>query len=184
MSAVLDSLGVHKEAVLARWLDLTLAGYGPATAAVWKATADPFANPVRAMLESGMRGLLDALADGVSPTRADRFAPHLDAIIRVRAVQDLSPSQAVGCLFLLKKVLRETLWPEIVSEKRFAELLALESAVDLLAQGAFEVYCQCREQVAGLAIAQVKRRYDRLLGRCGLLADEADPVDDPPTPAS
>ena len=77
-----------------------------------------------------------------------------------------------------------TLWPEIVSEKRFAELLALESVVDLLAQGAFEVYCRCREQVAGIGLEQVRRRYDRLLRRCGLLADDADLVDDPPTPAS
>lgn len=174
MAALVECLEAAKETVLARWLDWTLDTYAPDTAALWKKNKDPFANPVRCHLESGMRGLLDGLTAGEDPGRSAVFASPLDAIVRVRAVQDFTPSQAVGCLFLLKKAVRETLWDRVNAQGLFVELLALESAIDILAQRAFDTYATCREAIARLRIEQIERRYDRLLRRSGYVSDVGD----------
>ena len=171
MPALMDFLEAQKEAVLTRWLDLVLDTYAPDTAALWKKNKDPFANPVRFQLESGMRGVLDGLVAGTNPPEASVFAPHLDAIVRVRAVQDFTPSQAVACIFLLKKAVREALWSSVTEQGLFVELLALESTIDVLAQIAFDIYSRCRESIAQLRVDQIRRRYDRLLRRAGLVCD-------------
>lgn len=174
MAALVAFLDAQRETVLARWLDAALDTYAPDTAAVWKKNTDPFANPVRCHLESGMRGLIAGLVAGEDPARSAVFAPHLDAIVRVRAVQDFTPSQAVGCIFLLKKAVRETLWPRLTEPDLFVELLALESAIDILAQRAFDTYATCREAIAQLRIEQIRRRYDRLLRRSGYVSEVCD----------
>lgn len=172
MPALLDSLAAQKATVLARWLDLVLDTYAPDTAALWKKNKDPFANPVRANLETGMRGVIEGLlAAGDGPLDAAVFAPHLDTMVRVRAVQDFSPSQAVAFIFLLKKVVREALWPCLAEPRDFVELLALESALDMLAQFSFDIYGRCRESLAQLRVNQVKKQYDRLLKRANLVCD-------------
>lgn len=66
------------------------------------------------------------------------IALALDAIIRIRAVQDLTPSQAVEFLFLLKPIMRE-LAPE-------QDQVRLADRIDRLALMAFDKYMQCRRR--------------------------------------
>jgi hypothetical protein len=84
----------------------------------------------------------------------DRIATALDAIIRIRAVQDLTASQAVGFVFLLKPILLE-LQPE-----RNPVLLdvLLNDRIDRLALMAFDKYMQCREQLADIRVNEGRRR--------------------------
>jgi hypothetical protein len=78
----------------------------------------------------------------------ERIAPALDALIRIRAVQDLTASQAVGFVFLLKPILRE-LAPVDDS---------LNDRIDRLALMAFDKYMQCREQLADIRVNEGQRR--------------------------
>ena len=106
-----------------------------------------------------------------SASVAATFTPLLDEIVRVRAVQDFTPSQATSFVFLLKKAIREVLWPKIAEHNLFVDLLALESSIDVLALFSLDIYCQCREKIAALRIDQIKKQYDRLLKRANLVCD-------------
>ena len=178
MPKLLDFLAVHKEAVCDQWLGLVLDTYAPETAALWKKKKDPFTNPVRHKLEGGIRAVVEGLANGKAPEAAF-FGPHLDAIVRVRAVQDFTPSQAVSFVYLLKKVTRETLWPHVAEHGLLVELLALESAIDVLALLCLDIYCQCRETIYQLRVNQVKNQYDRLLKRANLVCDFSPEGEEP-----
>lgn len=90
-------------------------------------------------------------------------------MMRVRAIQDFSPSQAVGFIFCLKDVIRQEVGKGSRDEKIAAELLKLDSKIDTLALIAFDVYVKCREQVYELRTNEIKNRYSRLLQRAGLL---------------
>lgn len=164
-------LGQKKEDILARWFDLTLATYAPETAVLWKKQKDPFANPVAHRFRIGMTGVLDELAtSGDTPTAA-AYEPFLDEIIRVRAVQDFTPAQAVAFIYLLKKAVRESLWEEVSESGRFTELFELESRIDVLALISLDIYCKCREKLFQLRIDQINTQYSRLLKRAGLVCD-------------
>uniref|UniRef100_I2Q7D7 RsbT co-antagonist protein RsbRD N-terminal domain-containing protein n=1 Tax=Desulfovibrio sp. U5L TaxID=596152 RepID=I2Q7D7_9BACT len=171
MLKLVDFLVLDQKAVLDRWFELVMDTYAENTAVLWKKRDDPFANPVRHRFEAGMRGIVLGLAaSGPMPDPAV-FTPLLDEIVRVRAVQDFTPSQATAFVFLLKKAVRETLWPKVTEHNLFVELLALESAIDVLALLSLDIYCQCREKISELRINQIKKQYDRLLKRANLVCD-------------
>lgn len=171
MLKLADFLVLEQQAVLDRWFELVMDTYAETTAVLWKKNHDPFSNPVRHKFETGMRGIVVALASCGNAPRAEVFTPLLDEIVRVRAVQDFAPSQATTFIFLLKKAIRETLWPKIIEHDLFVDLLALESSIDMLALFALDIYCQCREKIAELRISQIRKQYDRLLKRANLVCD-------------
>ncbi len=173
MSPARTLLIEKKDDILARWFDLTLATYAPETAVLWKKQKDRFANPVAHRLKVGMIGILDALTANDETPTAEIYEPFLDEIVRVRAVQDFTPSQALAFIYLLKKVVREALWEGVADQGLFASFLALESRLDVLALISLDIYSKCREKLYQLRINQINAQYSRLLKRAGLVCDFA-----------
>ena len=133
------------EAILEQWFRQTLESYPAVTAQFIAGEKDPFRNPVRNTLRTAMESLLAEL-QGEMDARKVRCA--LDSIIRIRAVQDFSPSQAVGFVFLLRPLLLTA------SAQRPA---MLQSRIDQLALMAFDVYMECREQIKEIRVRESRR---------------------------
>jgi len=113
-----------KAAIVKKWFDLTAQTYAPDTAEFLKSKTDPFANPVGGSMLKGLNVLLDQLIHDMDPQIINSF---LDPIIRIRAVQNFTPSQATAFILSLKKVLRETLAKELRDIRNTDELFAFES---------------------------------------------------------
>jgi len=139
-----QALAHRKEAVVNEWLARTLRTYPSHTARFLHQEADPFRNPVGAALKQGLPALFDEL---VGVMDAARIRMVLDSLVRIRAVQDFSPSQAVGFLFLLKDVLRE----------QGALPAEFERRIDQMALTAFDLYMECREQIAEIKVSEARR---------------------------
>ena len=156
----------HKRAVLLeKWRDLLFASYAPETAGFLKGGKDRFSNPLAFRLSEGLKGLLEALLTGAG---REEVAAHLDEVIRIRAVQDFAPSQALAFIFLLKDVIREELAKELQADARLAaEVLELESRIDGLALIAFDVFMKRREKLYEVRVDEVKSRVSGLLRKAG-----------------
>ncbi|HEC96678.1 MAG TPA: hypothetical protein ENI58_00730 [Nitrospirae bacterium] len=159
-----------KAAILSKWFDLILESYPSDTSTFLKKQKNQFANPVGHTISEGIEGLFDGLLKEVN-SDSDGVSPFLDNIIRVRAIQDFTPSEAIGFIFLLKKVIRESLQREIREHQMYDELLRLESRIDDLVRSAFNVYMKCREQVYELKANEVKKMTFRLLQRANLVKE-------------
>jgi hypothetical protein len=92
----------------------------------------------------------------------------LDEIIRIRALQDCSPSQALAFVFLLKNVIREELAEELEQQNLVAELQDLESRIDGLALLGFDVYSKRREKIYEIRANEMKGRVSLLLRKAGI----------------
>jgi hypothetical protein len=101
----------------------------------------------------------------------DQVLTCLDEIIRIRALQNFTPSQALAFIFLLKIVIREELAEEIRKENLAAELLDLESRIDGLALLGFDVYTKRREKIYEIKADEAKRRISGLMRKTGLTED-------------
>lgn len=154
-----DLLRQKKATVLGRWSRMVCEAYPAETGAFLQARGDRFANPVGHTIARTTEAVYDALADGTD--LADLSEP-LEALVRIRAVQDFSPAQAVGFVFDLKQVIRQELDDEIQANGIVAQLLPLESRIDEVALLAFDLYAQCRQQLYDLRIAEVKRQTQML----------------------
>jgi hypothetical protein len=134
------------QAILERWFARTAESYSPQALPFIKENADRFRNPVGHTLREGLGTLLEQVLGGMD---TNSIAPALDAIIRIRAVQDLAASEAVGFVFGLKPILRD-LAPE-------QDQAMLDGRIDRLALMAFDTYMRCREQVADIRVSESLR---------------------------
>ena len=164
-----------------RWFQAILSGYPTDAARFLQKETDRFANPVGHAISKGTEILFDELLQGCESAKT---SSALADIIRIRAVQDFSPSRAVGFLLLLKKAIREELSDEIVTNRLWDEVLAFEGRIEELTFSAFDIYMECREKLYELKATEVKKRTYRLLQRANLLEGDLDgegtPDDAPP----
>jgi hypothetical protein len=167
VNGLLASLRERREALAERWAELIFASYPPLTARFLEQERDRFRNPVGSTVKAELARLVDGLLSG-----ADResLAAPLDAIVRVRAVQEFSPTAAVRFVFHLKQAVNEIL-PEEDRRASLEQLLALHGRLDELALQAFEIYAGCREQIFAIRAREATARTYSLLKRAGVLVE-------------
>ena len=132
--------------ILDHWLERVLKCHSEETARFLGAEKDPFRNPVGHTLRENLGVLLEQVLGEMKPEPAQAA---LQNIIRIRAVQDLTPSQAVQFIFQLRPILRE-LHATVNHEM-------LDDRIDQLGLWAFEEYSRCRERIADLRISESRR---------------------------
>jgi hypothetical protein len=157
-----------KAAILGRWLTTIYESYPPQTAVFLRKEKDRFDNPVGYRISEGLEGLYNAL---IQDFERERVLNFLDEIIRIRALQNFSPSQALAFVFLLKNVIRQELAEEIQKEDLAAEVLDLESRIDGLALLGFDVYTKRQGKLGEIRVDEMKRRISGLMRKAGISAE-------------
>lgn len=164
-----DLLIEKKAVVLEKWFNEIVETYPPDTAEVLKSKKGRFINPVGYTTKEEIGHLFEGLLNGVE---AEEVSSSVDRIVRIRAVQDFSPSEAISFMFLLKKVIRSELEENFASNPRiYQELLAFESQIDKFALFCFDIYMKCREKIYEIKADEVKRSVFTLLKKAKLIYD-------------
>jgi hypothetical protein len=163
-------LSQKKAAILGQWLAMIYESYPPETAIFLRKEKNRFDNPAGYRLSEGLAGLYNVL---LQEMERDQIMACLDEIIRIRALQNFTPSQALAFIFLLKNVIRLELAEEIRKENLAAELLDLESRIDGLALLGFDVYTKRREKIYEIKADEAKRRISGLMRKTGLTIEDS-----------
>jgi len=169
---LVELIGQRRGEVLACWRKRILASYPAETARFLSAEKNRFANPVGHALAAVTDAVVARLAEGRAP---EELAGVLDGLVRVRAVQDLTPAQAVGFVLELKAVLREELAEALSAAEAASELRAVEDWVDRLLLVAFDVYARCREQVHAIRVNEIRNRSLKVMERLNEWRARRDP---------
>jgi hypothetical protein len=148
-----DLLLRNETAILRRWFDLISETYPADTAAMMRKEKNQFTNPVGSTISRAIEVLFKKLCEG---SQDEKCQVSLDSILKIRSVQDFSPSKAVGFIFLLKRAIGETLKSEICKEAVIDEWLKLQSRIDDLALQAFDIYMGCREKICEIRVNQAR----------------------------
>ncbi len=167
-----EHLTEKKTDILRKWFDAVVETYPNETSTFLKKQKAQFTNPVGYTLSEGLEHLFDALLRGMLPDTVSRF---LDSIIRIRAIQAFTPSEAVLFIFQLKKLVRQELGTEILHQQGIVEeLAAFDSATDDLALYAFDLYMKCREKIYDIKANEARNMTFRLLQQARLIVDNQD----------
>ena len=161
-------LAERKVELSEKWADLVLQTYPKETQKIWGKQKDRFQNPVGVSIIEATRDLFDHMLNWQD---AEKIAQELDKLIRIRSVQDFSPSQAISPIFLLKKLLRDEFFKTMKGEGTLEDLLRFEAKIDNLAMMAFDIYSKGREQIYRMRVDEVKRAQSNLLKRAGMIVD-------------
>lgn len=165
MQRLVPLLSAKSPAISEKWLNTVLGLYPAETALFLKKEKDQFSNPIAHQLARGLREILAVLAEDQG---AEAAAAALDEVIRVLALQELPPSQALAFVFYLKHIVREELAQELGDPSLAPEMTELEARIDGLALLGFDGYMQRREKLCELKVNEVKSRVSGLLRRAGI----------------
>jgi hypothetical protein len=160
----------NRNVIAKKWFDLTIQTYHPDTAKFIKGKSDAFANPVGSVTSNGLKVLLDQL---LGEFNHETLTSSLDPIIRIRAVQDFSPSQAIAFIPGLKSIIRESLSGEAENPQHFKGLSDIDARIDQLFLIAVDIYVQCREKIFEISANEVRNRTFRAFKRAGLIKEES-----------
>ena len=155
----------HRESIIAEWIDLTINSYEPEMVRFLKREKNPFANPVRSTIMTNIAKLFDGILNDFN---MDECSHGLDEIIKLRAVQDFSPSMALAFIFDLKKILHEKLKGQLSSDELIKELYQFGEQIDLLTRMAFDIYTKYRNKIYEIRLSEIKSQSQRafeMLGR-------------------
>lgn len=174
--ALKEFLLERKSSIASKWYEKILETYPTETAKFLKSQKDPFRNPVGSTISQGIENLLTEMIN--DHTETERVLPFLDDIIRIRAIQDFTASEAVAFIFFLKDIIRQeiekTYSNSNVSFKLKDELTIFEGKIDNLALLAFDIYMRCREKVYELQAKEVKNMTYRLLQQAKIIIESPE----------
>jgi hypothetical protein len=164
-----DVLKEKRQDIVKAWFESVLSSYHADARGPMRRVQAQFTNPVGFNIAEGLEGLFDALLQEVIP---DTVSTFLDAIIRIRAVQDFAPSDALAFVFSIKKIVREHAGKERLAEPAFQqELAAFDRVVDDLALYAFDIYMRCREKIYDLKAQEARNMTFRLLQKAQMITE-------------
>jgi len=155
----------HKEAILERWFCLIMETYPTDLSKLLKKERDRFVNPVGSTFARGIEALISEI---LHEWDDQKLSHPLEDIVKIRCVQDFSPSQAIGFVYLLKRAIQEVLAGRIQEKEILNEWLKFQSKIDQLALLAFEIYMKCREKIYEIRVHEAKAEKEmafRLLER-------------------
>ena len=172
-----DFLSDKRDVILKKWIDHILDTYPAETANFLREKDNRFANPVGHSVSQGVEGIFDDLLQGID---RDKVSVFLDNIIRIRAIQEFTPSQAVSFIFFLKKIIRDELIKESGEKSLFDELPLIENQIDSLGLLAFDIFMRCREKLYDIKANEMKHMTFRLLQKANLICEKPEEKPDDP----
>ena len=148
----------NKSSIVSKWIKLILDSYCIESSKFFNMEKNQFSNPVGNIISTNAKSIFDEI---IGNRDFERICILLTDIIKIRAIQDFSPSEAVGIVFLLKKVIREELNKEINQEKLLDEITELEFVIDKTALIAFDLYMESREKVFQIRLNDAKYKLQK-----------------------
>jgi len=162
-----------------KWKEVSLLPFQESST-FFKNTAQ-FANPVSWATEKDLNLIYDSITGLLDAKSTDKA---LDGIVRLRAVQEASPSESVKFLYNFKKLLKDQFKDfdklklksgEIISLQEFVEMDLL---IDNLIYRAFDLYMNCREQLFKIKLDQISKGNPMMETKCpSALLDELPKVE-------
>jgi len=155
-------LADNREVILRRWFDIVVESYPAHSSAFLKGQRDRFRNPVGHAISEAVARVYDQIMADMDTAVVGEA---LDSIIRIRSVQDFTPTDAVGWVFGLKSLIREAIDERGFGGTDVDGLLDIDARIDRVALVAFEKYMECRERLFEVRTNDIKRRSQCLPGR-------------------
>ncbi len=156
------ALKEREDKIVKRWEDKLINSYPEDTRRFLKKEKDQFANPVGYIIRNELRNLYN----GFITQDKEKITSSLNQIIKVRAVQDFSPSAALYFIVELEDVIKEeTDWNSFNNKEKEE----LSKRINSLLLEAFDIYEQCRYRLYELRVNEVRNQVSGLLKMANLV---------------
>lgn len=136
----------RKESIAAKWVGRIFDSYPPERRQFLLENKDINSNPTGVTIISEINNILNEL---VAEKHSEKLNDYLENIIKIRLMQDYSPSNCVGFIMYIKDIIRDEIKNEKLDFKLISEIFVIESLVDDFALIGFDIYLQQKEKIFG-----------------------------------
>ncbi len=165
--SVKDLLLKKRKGIIDKSFELTIATYPEESQTFLKETDRQFTNPIGYTVYESIEQIVDKI---INEENVESFISPLEEIIRIRAVQEFTPSQAVGFVFLIKKAFQDALEKEMES----SQLLDFLTRLDTLSLIAFDIFMKYRERIYDLKAKELTDRTWWILKKWNIVSEISD----------
>ncbi len=149
-------LADRRKEILRKWEEVVLDRYEAESVRIFKNQKDPFANPLGHKTSAGLEELYEVVCD---ESDVEIETPALGQLIKLMAVQNIAPSQALGFVFSLKVIVRKVAGKKEISSREWE---SLDARVDRAALALFDIYNACREQLHRVRFNDLQKQRNAL----------------------
>ena len=164
---IIDSIRENKVKILDAWFRAVIDTYPQEAGKYFLEHSRQFTNPVGYTIREALEKIFNGIFCGI-PSDLNE---GIDEIIRLRAVQDFSPSDSVSFILQLKKILLQNV-PGIGQVDDFT---LINDKIDDALLLAFDVFMNSRERILEIKATEVRNRTARMIDR---LSRKYDLLDD------
>lgn len=156
--AVYKSINEKKQQILSKWQAAAFSCYADHNLLMVGKEKGRFSNPMDYVIEKSTAEILEwlikveSIADLVTPVKE---------LCKLRAIQELKPSEALKFIFALKQIIREELEDENETNYWTVELCDVNERIDEIGLLAFDIYSDCRAKIYEVKFNEIKRVYGR-----------------------
>jgi hypothetical protein len=150
-----EVLKLKRSSVIRNWTNQIFETYASETSSFLTRNKNQFSNPVGFTITENAGKIVDEIINGRDYASIKIL---LIDIIKIRAVQDFTPSEAVGFIPQFKYVLKDELADELSDERVFDEYLDLCKFIDRVTLIGFDIYTELRERIYRIRVNELKNR--------------------------
>ena len=150
-----EILNKKKSLIVRNWIELIFNSYPAEAVNFLSSKKNQFSNPIGYTITANAEKILDEL---INDCDLEKIKLSLNEIIKIRAVQSFSPSQAVYFLLDLKKAIRDELKTDLAEKTISDELIKIEFLIDQIVLVGFDLYMESREKVFNIRVNEIKSK--------------------------
>ena len=161
----------RKKDIIKKWQEGIFKLYPADSIRFLTSETNQFANPVGYSIREHTEKLFDEFM-AETEIDSERVGPVLDEILRIMAIQDFTPSEALKYLYILKKVIFQELdGTSGIDNDLYYELVTMYGRIDEINLIAFDIYSKCREKIYEIKVETAKNQVSGLLRRSDLISE-------------
>lgn len=159
---IAEVLEQKRSLVQSKWIDSVINSYPSESAKFIVGNKNKFTNPLGYTVENSINTIC---SNYLNSEKQNECEEAIEAIVRLRAVQDFTPAKAIGIMFDFKSIVLTEIRDMIDTKDRFDEYLLIETQIDKLIDYALNFYIECRERVNEIKANEVRRGFEKMVLR-------------------
>lgn len=168
---IFEFLIENKSDIVSQWQQAIIDTYPKDAGKFLLGKEDRFANPIGYFVRTELPVIYDELTADMDE---NTLRESILNIIKIRAVQEFTISEATGFIFFLKSIIQRKYVSSLNNQDAILEFFNFEKRIDKVSSMIFEIYLEMKIKISEIKFNEVKKRNHKMIERLSRKYDLMD----------
>jgi len=167
---IFEFLKKNKSEIVEQWRQAIIDTYPKDAGKFLLDKEDRFANPIGYFIRTEIPVIYDEIINQMDEAI---LRDSLATILKIRAVQEFTTSEATGFIYFLKAIIQNQYSPHL-NNNTIKEFLKFEKRIDKISSIIFDIFLDMKTKIIEIKFNEVKKRNHRMIERLSRKYDLMD----------